>query len=123
MAERGVENHQLAASAGTSRQAIYKLRKGLTRMLPHWAKRLAPHLGLEWQELVEGKPAEVDAERDTLMAMFAAMTAKQRQALITVANVIAHGEHEPVKIRQPAQKPRAVDCPSEQETNIKRHQG
>ena len=122
MAERGLENHQLAASAGSSRQAIYKLRKGLTRMLPHWAKRLAPHLGLEWQELVEVKPAPVDAERDNLMATYAAMNAAQRQALIAVANVIAQRGDEPVQIRQPAQQPRVVDCSPELETNIQRQQ-
>jgi hypothetical protein len=51
-----MENHALAARVGTSRQTIWKLRTGYTRMLPGWAKRIAPHLGVPWPELVEGAP-------------------------------------------------------------------
>jgi hypothetical protein len=87
-----LENYELAARAGTSRQAIYKLRKGLTRMLPHWAKRLAPHLDVSWQELVEGVPTNVDTDRADLLAAYEAMDDEQRQALLAMAKVIARRE-------------------------------
>jgi DNA-binding XRE family transcriptional regulator len=67
MTELGLKNHELAAKVPTSRQAIYKLRNGNTRMLPHWAKRLAPHLGVSWQELIDGCTSPVDQVRPALL--------------------------------------------------------
>jgi hypothetical protein len=83
MTELGIENHQLAKQADAERQAIHKLRRGITRMLPHWAKRLAPHLGVTWQELVEGAPADPDEAR--LLAAYRALDKDRKQGLLTVA--------------------------------------
>jgi plasmid maintenance system antidote protein VapI len=52
-----LENNELAAKIGTSRQTVWKLRHGHTRILAHWAKRIAPHVGASWQELVDGASA------------------------------------------------------------------
>ena len=110
MAERGLENHELAGAVGTSRQAIYKLRKGITRMLPHWAKRLAPHLALPWQELVEGAPMSMDTDLATLVTAYEAMDDEQRQALLAVAKVISRGdEADGQRARRPAAS-KAVAC-------------
>jgi transcriptional regulator with XRE-family HTH domain len=110
MAERGLENHELAARAGTSRQAIYKLRRGLTRMLPHWAKRLAGHLGVSWQELVEGMPTSADQDRADLLAAYEAMDEEQRRALLAMAKVIVRQEEAPERRRPPSRKRRAAAC-------------
>jgi plasmid maintenance system antidote protein VapI len=88
MTELGIENHQLAENAGTSRQAIHKLRRGITRMLPDWAKRLSPHLGVSWQELVDGTPTAADQSRAELLSAYDALTEEQRQALLTMANLL-----------------------------------
>jgi hypothetical protein len=88
MAELGIENHDLAEKANTSRQAIWKLRNGYTRMLPNWAKRLAPHLGISWHELVEGSSEPADQTRSALNALIDVMNEEQRRALLTVAQVI-----------------------------------
>jgi hypothetical protein len=89
MTERGLENHQLAKLAKASRQSIWKLRTGLTRMLPQWAKRLAPHLEVSWQELVDGAPAPVDPARVEWSELFDALDEDQRQALLVVGSGMA----------------------------------
>ncbi len=106
MAERGLENHELAAKAGTSRQAIYKLRRGLTRMLPHWAKRLAGHLDVSWQELVEGAPTTEDQDRADLLAAFDTMDEEQKRALLGMVKVIARRDALPAPA--PKGSPRAL---------------
>ena len=110
MAERGLENHELAAKAETSRQAIYKLRRGLTRMLPDWAKRLAGPLGVSWQELVEGMPTSADQDRAELLAAYEAMDEEQRRALLAMAKVIVRQETAPERRRPPSRKRRAAAC-------------
>ena len=110
MAERGLENHELAAQAGTSRQAIYKLRRGLTRMLPDWAKRLAGPLGVSWQELVEGMPTPADQDRTDLLAAYDAMDEEQRRALLAMAKVIVRQEEAPERRKPPSRKRRAAAC-------------
>lgn len=40
----GLSQTDLAALAGTSKQQIYKLENGITRLGVEWAERLAPHL-------------------------------------------------------------------------------
>jgi transcriptional regulator with XRE-family HTH domain len=110
MAERGLENHELAAKAGTSRQAIYKLRRGLTRMLPDWAKRLAGPLGVSWQELVEGMPTSADQDRADLLAAYEAMDEEQRRALLAMAKVIVRQETAPERRKPPSRKRRAAAC-------------
>lgn len=88
MTRLGLANHQLAADVGTSRQTIWKLRTGYSRMLPDWAKRLAPHLGVPWQELVDGAPQEVDPARAELLAAYDAMNEEQRGVLLAMVKII-----------------------------------
>ena len=92
MTELGLANHQLAAKVGTSRQTIYKLRNGITRMLPDWARRIAPFLGVAWQELVDGAPSPLDQEQAELLAAFDAMDPEQRKALLTMAKGVVRRE-------------------------------
>lgn len=110
MTQLELENHQLATQAGTSRQAIYKLRTGITRMLPDWAKRLAPHLGVSWQELIDGAPSEADQARVDLLGAYEAMDEEQRRALLVVAKSMVPMERpsEPVAVPQPRR--RAASC-------------
>jgi plasmid maintenance system antidote protein VapI len=105
MTELGLMNHELASKAGTSRQAIYKLRNGNTRMLPGWAKRLAPHLGVTWQELVEGPPESVDQSRADLLAAYDGMDDEQRRALLTVAKAMMPGEKPGAASPEPPREP------------------
>lgn len=85
MTERGLQNHDLAGKANTSRQSIHKLRRGLTRMSPVWAKRLAPYLGVAWQELIEGPVDAADAARAELLGAYDAMSEIGRASLMDVA--------------------------------------
>ena len=71
----------LAEKVGTSRQQIHKLRHGERELTREWATRLAPHLGVDWPELMGWKARESDAEN----------TAVDRDAAARVAaNVLAH---------------------------------
>jgi len=58
-----MENHELAKAAGTPRQQVFKLRTGVTRMSPEWAKRFAPHLGVEWPQVIaDMQPAPISTD-------------------------------------------------------------
>jgi plasmid maintenance system antidote protein VapI len=94
MTELGIENHQLATKAATSRQTIHKLRRGITRMLPDWAKRLAPHLGVTWEELITGPAAPGDPARADLLAAYDAMDEEKRRALLMHEGTVARRDRE-----------------------------
>ena len=103
MTELGMENHELAAKAKTNRQSIYKLRNGNTRMLPHWAKRLAPHLGVSWQDLVDGPTSPVEQTRAELLTIYDSINDEQRRALMVSARAMSAqntGELPPVRINR-----------------------
>jgi len=86
----------LAKLANTTKQQIFKLRRGERNLTVQWAKRLAPHLGgISWQELVDESSTPADQTRTDLLATIDAMNDEQRQALLTVAKVLL-----------PAEKPR-----------------
>jgi transcriptional regulator with XRE-family HTH domain len=110
MTALGIPNHELAAKAGTSRQAIYKLRKGITRMLPDWAKRLAPHLGVPWQELVDGAPSADDQARADLLAAYDVMNDEQRRALLVMAKAVVRSDPPEEPVPAPHPKRRATAC-------------
>ncbi|MFT8491041.1 XRE family transcriptional regulator [Gluconobacter oxydans] len=54
MARARLTDPELGRRADTSKQQIFKLRKGERKMSREWAERLAPHLGVTWPELMEG---------------------------------------------------------------------
>ncbi|MBS1037195.1 LexA family transcriptional regulator [Gluconobacter cerinus] len=54
MARERLTDPELGRRADTSKQQIFKLRKGERKMSREWAERLAPHLGVTWPELMEG---------------------------------------------------------------------
>lgn len=51
MEKSGLSDPDLARLAGTSKQQIFKLRTGQRSVSVEWAKILAPHLGVSWQDL------------------------------------------------------------------------
>lgn len=58
MKDRGLTDPSLAELAGTSKQQIFKLRRGERELDQGWAERLAPHLGTAWPSLLgwDGDP-------------------------------------------------------------------
>ncbi|WP_307136685.1 XRE family transcriptional regulator [Pseudoroseomonas cervicalis] len=52
MKKAGLSDPALGKLADTNKQQIFKLRTGATRISPEWARRLAPHLGVEWPWLL-----------------------------------------------------------------------
>ena len=59
IAEKGLTQAGLADAAGTTRQQVYKLIRGETKMSRDWAQRLAPHLGVHWGVLLGMAPDEI----------------------------------------------------------------
>ena len=107
----GVTDPSLASLAGTTKQQIFKLRRGERKLTVQWAQRLAPHLGVRWHELVEAPhPLNGDHARTALLAAFDAMNDSQKQALLTMAEGVVH--HEPAETDAPSERPRrrAVAC-------------
>lgn len=92
MTERAIGNAELARLTEASRQDIYKLRRGLIRMLPPWAKRLAPHLGpgIRWQDLIDGPPSTApDPGLAKLISAYEATDDEGRALLVSVAGRVA----------------------------------
>jgi len=54
MERAGMTDPDLAARAGTTKQQIFKLRRGERKLTVDWAHRLAPHLGASLPELLLG---------------------------------------------------------------------
>jgi len=54
MAQAKVNDPQLAEAAGTTKQQIFKLRRGERKLTVEWARRLAPHLKMPWRALIDG---------------------------------------------------------------------
>lgn len=53
MKAAGLNDPQLAKATGTTKQQIFKLRRGERKMTVEWARRLAPRLGVSWQDVIE----------------------------------------------------------------------
>ena len=67
MRAAGINDPELADLAATTKQQIFKLRHGERKLTVEWAKRLAPHLHVAWQEMIEGPVAD-PAARELLEA-------------------------------------------------------
>ncbi|HEY4174863.1 MAG TPA: hypothetical protein VGM42_17680 [Rhodopila sp.] len=94
---------RLATLADTTKQQIFKLRKGERNLTVQWAKRLAPHLDVTWQVLIDESPPSTDPIRVDLLAAYDSMTDEQRQALLTVAKILVPADK---PREEPAQPPK-----------------
>ncbi len=105
----GLTDPGLANALGISKQQIFNLRRGHRKLTVEWAKRLAPHLGISWQELITGSPPEPsDQTQADLLAAYAAMTEEQRQALLTMANLLASAANADTAKPEPMPRPAAT---------------
>lgn len=60
----GISGPRLADLAGTSKQQVHKLRHGNRKMTREWAERIAPHLGVDWPEVIGWEGAAPGAPPD-----------------------------------------------------------
>ncbi len=89
----------LARLLGISKQQVFNLRRGHRKLTVEWAQRLAPHLGVSWQELITGPPtAPIDQMRADWMAAYDAMSDEQRRAALVMFKVM-------VPVEKPDEKP------------------
>lgn len=71
----GLNDPQLARRVGTTRQQIFKLRRGERQLTVAWAKRLAGPLGIDWTALIEGEatggyaPPAISRRTETLTGL------------------------------------------------------
>jgi transcriptional regulator with XRE-family HTH domain len=64
MLRAGINGQRLADLAGTSKQQIHKLRHGNGKLTREWAERFAPHLGVDWPEVIGWERAAPGAPPD-----------------------------------------------------------
>jgi transcriptional regulator with XRE-family HTH domain len=89
-----ITDPQLAALAGTTKQQIFKLRRGERKLTVQWARRLAPYLKVTWQELIEGPASPTDRNRSDLLHAFDVADATGREMLMRLArSVTLDAEH------------------------------
>jgi hypothetical protein len=87
MREKGLTDPALARSLDMSKQQIFNLRKGHRKLTVEWAKRIAPHLQVPWQELITGSPTPpLDQAGADLLAAFYSMDRRDRETLLRVAD-------------------------------------
>lgn len=60
----GISGQRLADLAGTSKQQVHKLRRGNGKLTREWAERFAPHLGVDWPEVIGWERAAPGAPPD-----------------------------------------------------------
>ena len=80
-----ITDPQLAVAAGTTKQQIFKLRRGERKMTTQWAKRLAPHLSVSWQEVIEGPTPPMDRSRTELMRAYDAADEQGQEMMLRLA--------------------------------------
>jgi transcriptional regulator with XRE-family HTH domain len=85
MALARITDPQLAAAAGTTKQQIFKLRRGERKMTVQWAKRLAPYLEVTWQELIEGPAPPTVRSRVELLEIFDVVDEQGKEMLLRLA--------------------------------------
>lgn len=86
MRESGLNDPKLADRLEISKQQVFNLRRGHRKLTVEWAKRIAPHLGVSWQELITGSPDPWRKQaRIDLLAAFDAMNDERRRALLATA--------------------------------------
>jgi transcriptional regulator with XRE-family HTH domain len=59
-----ISGPRLAELVGTSKQQLHKLRHGNRKMTREWAERIAPHLGVDWPEVIGWEGAAPGAPPD-----------------------------------------------------------
>ena len=103
MRAAGMTDPALADRLGVSKQQIFNLRHGQRKLTVEWAKRIAPHLRVSWQELVTGPlAAPSDNQRAELLAAFDAMDERDREALLRVAQRMRRDDPPPEPPPHPA---------------------
>ena len=111
MRARGLTDPELARELGISKQQIFNLRRGHRKLTVEWAKRLAPPLGMSWQELITGAPsASFDQARADLLAAYDAMDDEQRRALLAMAQIVVRPQPTEEATSSPLPKLRAAGC-------------
>jgi transcriptional regulator with XRE-family HTH domain len=96
MRTKGLTDPDLARLLDISKQQIFNLRRGHRKLTVEWARRLAPHLDVSWQELITGSPTTThDPELAAILAAYAAMDQRDREALSRVAQSMAREDTPP----------------------------
>jgi plasmid maintenance system antidote protein VapI len=106
MRAAGVNDPQLAAMLGVSKQQIFNLRHGHRQLTVIWAKRIAPRLGIAWERLLAGPIDAADQERRDLLAAYDSMSEERRKALMVIARSMAgeNGDSPPNSDDPPQQR-------------------
>lgn len=112
MALAGITDPKLAAAAGTTKQQIFKLRRGERKLTVQWAKRLAPFLGVAWQELIDGPALPTDRSRAELLQAFDAIDERGKEMVLRLVRSLRHDSESGTDQEQqaPPRARRTVAC-------------
>lgn len=120
MRVQGLTDPDLARLLEITKQQIFNLRHGHRKLTVEWARKLAPHLGVSWQELITGAPgSSSDPVRDSLLAAYDLMESGDRETLLRVAEGLCRAERPEPRGREPprptrggnvAKKANSQDC-------------
>ena len=94
----GITDPELAAKVGTSKQQIFKLRRGERELTPTWARKIGPLLNVSWIDLFDETEGPADRQRMQLLAAFNAMGEENQATLLRVAQGLAPAPSSPEKI-------------------------
>lgn len=85
-----LSQQKLADKIGTSQSQIDRLEKGLRKMTPQWAKRLAPALECHWLELMdETPPAQLEPQEAALLGRVRELAETDRETVYRIAEALA----------------------------------
>lgn len=110
MKAAGMTDPRLAELAGTTKQQIFKLRRGERKLTVQWAQRLASHLDTVWFDLIAGERPSPDLPRVELLAAYDAMSSDQRHALVALVRTMVTQEALEKRIVDPIQRRRSAPC-------------
>lgn len=82
MKRAGMTDPKLAELVESNKQTIFKLRKGERKLTAQWAQRLAPHLGVAWQLLLQDPDSESDPRLGEVIVNFGSATEMGRELIL-----------------------------------------
>lgn len=85
----GLTQVQLAELAHTSQSQIDRLEKGQRKLTQLWAKRLAPHVGCHWLELLGEAVPKLSHREQALMDLYRGLNEADQESVYRVTDAMA----------------------------------
>lgn len=87
-----INDPRLAELVESNKQQIFKLRHGERKLTVQWAMRIAPHLGVPWEALLQDPAQTSDPRRGEILANFDSADERGRDIIHTISRRLAAPE-------------------------------